>query len=478
LEEHLFSQAFTVLTSTLTSGLSTSSPAYIPTPAIIALAATISVHPSYTTRTADKDRHVDSDAAARYLRLVADVVGEPKEAGLREALEFRAEGRRRGSGKRRGVSDMGVGEDGERILAGRYAGEQILWSSGEDFWGVVGWAFNCSVKYEGRWGRWKVWLEVMLLVLERDLEVAVSKGEIGECLLSRYLQSVGGGRNDKRKMMRAILADGSEKSLGEFGEVWREETKAPKVQEDDDERTLKKRKLDLENGDYGDYFDDDSNAEEEKANNTSSTRRSRNKRPSEGTSSPSTTASTTSPFGGLDLRKRLLSLLATLAHASPKTLGLDLSDLWSLYTEFLRPLPLPIYQSFITPRKPYLSPAWQASLCEMMSRSLLGISGSYGLVTRESFEKDIVIATANTSSMVDNAKVGVLVESLARLLWLQGFLQGGLGELESLIGEGVEARLAKCKKRKKGIDGDDGAREMLRLSGERLKVLGGLICRV
>jgi hypothetical protein len=446
----------------------------------------MSLHPNYTTRTNDGERKREADAAGRYLRQVVDVVGGEEAGGLREAFLFK-EARRKSTGRgKRGTVDVGVDQDGERVLAGRYAGQQSLWSTAADFWSVVGWAFNCSVRHKGRWQRWRAWLAVMLDVLERDLEGAVTRGDLEECLLMKYLQTIGGGRNDKRRIMRAVLADGSEKAMAEFGEVWKDETRPPKVENDDS----KKRKLDLENGEYGDYFDDDSANEDEQQ--TSSTRRSRsaaNKRgPSTGTSDVSASSSTSTATGNIDtfgghdslhLRQRFLALLAQLSATAPKVFGADLSDLWSLYTEFLRPLPLLIFQQFISPQKAYLSPAWQASLCEMMSRALLGISGSYGIVSMASFESDIVIGTANNSTAIDNAKVGVLVESLLRLLWVQGFLGEANGTLRGLVEEGIEKREAKGSWRKKGKggSGDEEARECLTLSGERLRVLAKLICK-
>lgn len=422
-----------------------------------------------------------------------DIVDGNEEGGLREAFAFKETSRKSaGRGKRKGGGDAGVDGEGERVLAGKYANQQSLWGCVDDFWAVVGWAMNCSVKHKGRWERWKGWLEVMLDVLERDLERSVDRGDVKHCLLQTYLQTIGGGRNDQRRMMRAILADGSEKSVGEFGEMWRNETRPPKV-EDEEEKASKKRKLDLENGEYGDYFDDDSAAEEDNNNTTSSTRRSRSahSKPKRGPSAGSSDASSSTSsgaivsgdvesFGGYDslrLRQRFFALLATFSSIAPKLFGADLSDIWSLYTEFLRPLPLPVFQQFISPQKAHLCPAWQASLCEMMSRALLGISGSYGIVTRESFEEDIVGATANNSTVVDNAKVGVLVESLLRLLWVQGFLTEGLESLRDEIRDGIDKRETKASWRKKGGTGDDDAREMLKLSGERLKILGRLICR-
>lgn len=491
LEESLFSQAFTNLTSCLTSGLSTNAPAFVPTPAVLALAATMSVHPNYTTRTADKDRVKDADSAARYLRLAADTL-RPEDAGMREAFCFREASRKvAGRAQRRSGVDAGVDENGERVLAGRYAGQQSLWSCAQDFWGVVGWAFNCSVRHKERWERWKELLEVLLDVIERDLEDAAGKGEVKKCLLMSYLQTVGGGRNDRRRMMRSILADGSEKSMSEYGEIWIDETRPPKVEID--EGANNKRKLDLENGEYGDYFDDESAEEEETF--TTSTRRSRSTQskarrgPSAGSSDASASSSVSglpgdvgsiSSFGGHDalcLRQRFLALLAKVAETAPKVFGADLSDLWSLYTEFLRPLPLQVFQQFISPQKAFLSSAWQASLCEMMSRALLGISGSYGIVTRENFVSDIVGATANNSSVVDNAKVGLLVESLLRLLWSQGFLEESCEGLKEAIEDGVERREAKAAWRKKGNTGDEDARGNLRYSGERLRLLGNLICK-
>ena len=265
-------------------------------------------------------------------------------------------------------------DDDVSKIKSTYANKDSLWTNADDFWSVVGWSFNCSVAHPHRWERWKLWLELMLDVLEADLEARTSDAAkayrsggnaavvatLKDSLLSNYLSYIGEGRNNKRRMMRAIFADGNKKGLAEFGEIWRHETKPPKQKKDDD-RSSKRRKLDLENGEFGDYFDNESDEESLE----SSVRRSRSatafptphrsRAVSEaedsgdelsGMDSPSTSSAPgIESFGGMDairLRQRMLALLTRYCSLNPHAF-LDNEDLFDLFTEFLRPLPLAIF---------------------------------------------------------------------------------------------------------------------------------------
>ncbi|KAK5164862.1 uncharacterized protein LTR77_009526 [Saxophila tyrrhenica] len=475
-EELLLSQAFALLTSALTSGTGTEVEAFIPPPQHLALAATLVVHSNLTTRTTSEDKHAAADEALRYLRHANSLLG-PQEAGLDKAFKF-SEGSTptRGKRSRARVSDIGDElDDQPGLLNFSYTEKESLWSSAEDFWGVVGWAFNCSVAHAHRWARWKLWLELMIDVLQDDFENRLREAEkvwaatqstaaieetLRDSMLAQYLRPLGEGRNNKRRLMRAILADGRQKSLAEFGEVWKNETKPPKQKKDN--RTAKRRRLDLENGEYGDYFDD---SEDESF--TSSVRRSRSgtapataqqNRAASGddseaedvlsTASKATTSFTTTTLGApssLHLRQRLLSLLTMFSTKNPSAF-LDTEDLFDLFTEFLRPLPLPIFQTFVLPAKPWLGPNSHASLCQMLLRPLLSTTApayNKNALTQSEFEAYYAPYAANSSGVGDNAKVGLLVEGLLRLLWGSGSLEVSPA-LKEAVEEGIAARREKA----------------------------------
>ena len=65
-------------------------------------------------------------------------------------------------------SNENPGHDESMPLNDILGNEESLWSRADDFWHAVGWAFNCSVRYPGRWERWRIWLELMCDVLQDD----------------------------------------------------------------------------------------------------------------------------------------------------------------------------------------------------------------------------------------------------------------------------------------------------------------------
>jgi hypothetical protein len=126
----------------------------------------------------------------------------------------------------------------------------------EDIWPIVGWAFNCSIVWKKRWARWKLWLEFFLDVLESDWEERSrltrndgAANHLTDSMAARVLQTED-GRTGRRRFMRAIMADGSEKALNEFGEVWKNETKERKKTAED---MKNKRTLNIEENLWGDY---------------------------------------------------------------------------------------------------------------------------------------------------------------------------------------------------------------------------------
>lgn len=155
----------------------------------------------------------------------------------------------------------GVEEEVERIDSG-IANEGGLWAKGEDFWHVLGWALNCSVRWTGRWQRWKMWLGFMVELLEDDwqerLRLAQEPGKenaLRESLIVQYLAVVGtGGRTGKRGIMRAIFADGSPKAMDEFKEVFFNETMERKKPAN---VNATRKKINIDEGDFGDYFEDE-----------------------------------------------------------------------------------------------------------------------------------------------------------------------------------------------------------------------------
>lgn len=502
LEEQLFSQAIPLLSSAVTAGNGTIRPAYVPPVQHLSLLATLIVHPSTTTRTTSEEKHQAADDALQYLRHL-NTITSADQSGLNKALQFRDSASSRSKRARTRHSDLSSDDESEdpgRIRS-TYADQESLFANAEDFWAVVGWAFNCSVAHSHRWSRWQLWLRLMLDVLEDDLESryytirdsgSTDNQLLKDSLLAQYLASfVDSGRNTKRRIMRAILADGKQTSLNQFPEIWRNETRPPKAKPEP--KTGSKRTLDLDQGDFGDYFDSDSDAEATTPTATTprpsrrpSTRPPSNKpsrQPSPSTpQTPSTPQSTHGPPNSLTLRLRLLTLLTRLSTLAP-TLFLDPEDLFDLYTEFLRPLPLPVFSSFLlhppnttTTSNPAFDAPSLASLTQMLLRPLLSSAApvyNANALTPADFAAHFAPFAAGSGSAGENARVGVCVEVLLRLLWGEGAFEGLEGEekeeVRRAVGEGIRAREEKVGsgegRRRKG---EEGAWEVLRAGGERM----------
>jgi len=213
--------------------------------------------------------------AIRYLASLLAVVG-PINANLRSAFLFTQSprGGRRSYGTEPDFSDAESSAD--EALGTRLARDTSIWARGHDFWKVVGWAFHCSALHPQRWRHWKPWLEFMIDVLEKDFDEREGRdkeasgratspsdgdGDDDDCsflrqsLIMAYLDKYN-SRTSLRQIVKALLADGGPTSSLLFHEVFDRETKSgPKG---GSKRKRDDSVLDLNNNQFGDYFDDDS----------------------------------------------------------------------------------------------------------------------------------------------------------------------------------------------------------------------------
>jgi hypothetical protein len=461
-EEGLFTQAYQFLgsiTANSASGASSSSSVVVPSPPHLGLAATVAVHPIFTTRTNSRDKWDQANAALRLLRLVYKTVG-PVNAGLGVAFTFRKYQFRSSRHDGRSVlrffdgGDGAVDKDGylggddddpssaaaggggaDDDLHTPYAGSQSLWVRTEDFWQLVGWAFNCaclSGVHAERWHHYRLFLELLLDVLETDWRIHDDdRSTPEESLLWQYVELAAGGHARARRMLRAIFADGGKRSTDEFRPIFPQELKEPVAPQG----RFNKRQgdVDIDRDIYGDYLVDESdlssNEEVEIDDDAASTGASsgraggrpskrvrvrsgtRTRTPSSRRMTPKSSAGslrseyesggddTTGPpkktlLGDpacLALRLRLLRLLTyvsahpTLTATSPTTFP-DLEDLLSLFVEFVKPLPLAVFAHVMLPttttttttttdRPPpssvFFDPHIQTGLCELLLQRLL-----------------------------------------------------------------------------------------------------------
>ena len=374
------------------------------------------------------------------------------------------------------------------------ANSAALFAQAESFWHIVGWAFNCSVSQKRRWERWHLWLEYMVEVLEVDLEIRQREDQIEQSMLVQYI-ILGGGQGDSgRKILRAIFADGRKTSVGEFKEIWQNETK--ELRKEDDIKKAEKT-IDIGADDYGDYMSDEDDADFEEAS-LHSIPSSRSESPSKKLTKPARddeVLNAAERFGGtsaLSLRVRLLSLLSAVAHDHPLALGWSAQQvvggverLYDLLIERLRPFNLPTFFLFMSPStlRPFGAAAASVLTQYLLHRSSL-IEGeapepaSYEL-TEESLLDCHIPWAAYNNSVADNAKVSICVETLMRLYDRHG---GGLTwtqELQDVTERGIKRREDKAsgvrakrgRKRKEGALAPGGGEEwvFLRESTARIR---------
>jgi hypothetical protein len=252
---------------------------------------------------------------------------------------------------------------------------------------------------------------------------------------------------------------------------------------------------------FGDYLSHDEDKETDSEDDTNNDSKPARKRPRRGTKNDATATSTskdtltTSPnadisrLGGLPslaLRQRLLSLLSCVSNRLPESF-LSLDDLYHLFVENIRHLPLPIFQAFVSPSAlSSFSPTQQITLCDHLLARMLESSAPRSHdahLTQPKLEQCFLPFAASTASPVDNAKVSITLEALLVLL------AGGDNDLvtatpglRDAVGTGIVARVEKAgssEPKKKGLSRDlDAERCWLLESGDRLRflvddVLGG-----
>ncbi len=502
-EETLYTQAFALLESLVSSSAHAdlNVPTFVPWAPQLALASTLSVHPALTTRTTSKEKESQADSALRLLRLVSQVLG-PANADFGNAFKFSRFkfGSTRGSSgtalrnsDRRGTPENGRHLDDIKIDS-KYAQVESLYSRAEDFWHIVGWAFNCSKLYPKRWERWALWLEWMTNALRNDWRDRQEEGNVSTSLIWSYIvrSSGGGGRN--RRILRSIFANGGTKALNEFREIFKNELKEPKKE---DRETIKKREVDVdvEAEVYGDYMakDEDEPSEDDEVNGAGYIKRSRRDPSLKRVTPKASTSSLNSAFdegeevgddgpallGGNDslrLRLRLLQLLSDVSLKLPDDFVTG-DQLYTLFVEFIRPLPLASFQAIISPCAvpDMLSTDAQTTLCEfLLTRSLLEAAApdtTEPYLRQSKMEECYLPFAATSSSVVDNAKVSLCLESLLRHLFMAGKLTARPA-LEFAIQDGIQNR---CEKASDGVKKSASARRRgeigwtwLLESGERL----------
>ena len=486
----LDSQALNFLISLVTAGSASSTPcpALLPPPQFLRLISTLTVHPTLNTRAKSADRLQAANLAHCYLRLVLKLAG-PIRSNLAEAFRYAGIGGRQ-VGKRRS-NGTSPSKDSASSIENDLANSAAVFTRAENFWQVVGWAFNCSILYHRRWERWSLWLEYMTEALETDWEMRIQPDEMEQSLIVQYIISGGGESDSGRKIIRAIFADGRKVSVGEWKEVWHNE--AIDLRANGDVKRAEKA-IKIEEDDYGDYASEEDDEFFEHDSSQSIAQQT--------AQTPSTdTSNATDSFGGtiaLNLRVRLLSLLSQVANkhsqcfsSSTRQCISGTERLYGLILEHVRPLALPEFFLFISPST---LRSWSPhAVCVftqyVLHRSAL-IDGaapepdSY-MLTDKSLLKSHLPWASSKNGVVDNAKVSICVENLMRLFDRYGPGLTWTQDLEDLAELGIRRREDKAKlahmkggrKRKRGTAATDDSEEWayLRESTARIRLLLHLV---
>ncbi|PYI12293.1 hypothetical protein BO78DRAFT_356177 [Aspergillus sclerotiicarbonarius CBS 121057] len=545
-EERLYTQALDFLLNILISGTVASAPAFTPPVQQLAVAATLLVHPSTTTRAKTTEEEEAPQAALRLLRLTNTLVG-PVSSKLGVAFTFNHFDAPRHT-RRRPAEEVpapaGLSSEDTKPLNLDLGQSHSIWSSAEDFWHAVGWAFNCSVLHRTRWARWQIWLELMCDVLESDWNERLrqqreakpsdtsspkpapitsptktrskkkhkGKGQdedpsrqiLKDSLIFRYISGASATYGRNRRIVRSIFADGGSTSRNEFREVFHNELKHAKT----DSSNSKKRsaQVNIDEEEFGDYLTDDDEIEEEDENDEEEESYApvalgpgiNTPRGPYGGSAPSSRIivpieqiptkhipymhGDVGFFGGmrsLSLRQRLLYLLSTVSQSLPDDFT-SLEDLYHLFAENIRHLPLPVFQAFISPSTlPYFSPAAKTTLCEFLlfrMRETVAPDTDEEYLNQDKLERCFLPYMASTTSLADNAKISITLEALIVLLADSNMLRV-TPKLHTAVVQGTQRRIHRSRgeARKSGQEAmqwaDDIEQTWLLESGERLMLL-------
>lgn len=267
----IVASGYEFLYALLSAATSISTPAqpyigFLSPPAYIALASSLIVYPPITTKATSSDALKGSDAALRYLQSIYATIDGPAYPTIKIAFTFPEERKRRRGPGHRSAAGSASPEPGDiESIAGIAANAQSVWHRAEDFWHIVGWAFNCSVAHKRRWERWQLWLTTMLDFIEADWKFCVARGKVDEHNGHTHLQNslfwyyIAGNaestsRGMRRRIVKAILAMATPESSNEYREIWDRETTVPKSKE------VKKQVVgvvNFETGETADYESDE-----------------------------------------------------------------------------------------------------------------------------------------------------------------------------------------------------------------------------
>ncbi|KAJ9155136.1 Major facilitator superfamily transporter [Pleurostoma richardsiae] len=497
LEEQLYTAAINLLNSLLTAGESQpyapTKNALVPPPRQIACLATLAVHPSHSSRLSKGSHYEVSSQSLAYLRNLLAIVG-PVNANLRAAFEFRDQRSRRGN--MFDVVNSDEEDSDEDYIRGSMANSGSVWTRGQDFWKVLGWAFNCSALYPHRWKYWRPWLEYLVEVLDADweerkrLDIEVFDRSGGSepfkytmlqnSILMHYVMPRNSRSNPLKPIMSALFADGSLSSLTVYPEVFEKERKG--ISKDTNKR--KRAQLDIEKSKFGDYYDDDSLSSSPVSEPPTP------QKPQEllGQENENPSWATTCLAESVSLRMRLFALLSRAADDIPEKPWVPLHDLYDEFARRISSLPLPAFSMFLAASSRLPDIVHVSILRVLMPGFLPASAPDPGKVDPEVDDKNGIsvlilekcfLPFAARAVVEVNAKLSLVLEGMLHALYIQsGILY--TRSLEKAVEIGIQKRQEKAKPKKTSrgkvvrLD-EEAARDTLAASAHRLLTLMSVI---
>lgn len=492
-------------------------------PSQLALLSTLTIHPLFTSRPTEATFPHIAARALTYLRGVLALTG-PVNACLNQAFDFRQRGssHRRGSYEGEGLvnirrfgSPMGRRRSdspstSESDLECRFANEHSIWRRAPDFWATLGWAFRCAAAHPHRWRHWKVWLDYLIEVLELDWDERLEKDKenddnnytmLKESLFAIYLDDL---RRDRKKpekeTLRALMAftDDDQSDNTVYREIFERELA---INTSKNKRKRAETIVDLDNDQFGDYMDswadDIASSESDSSLPGSPTPRSQPKsrgrgRPAKNLRTPPQpppqsripdgTVETTIP-----LRLRLFRLLSAASQYLPDHLC-NSADLYSGFSRRLLSLPPTTLRLFLESHATPLPQLVQMLLLRTLADELLpsqrpdpndvdeDANSDYSL-SWLMLEKCFLPFAATRVTAEDNARVALVLESMAWFVYAHGEDGGGGGEgVGEAVERGIAAREAKVAGKKRAATGREGreeavAKELMERAAGSLRVL-------
>ncbi|KAF1957032.1 hypothetical protein CC80DRAFT_53606 [Byssothecium circinans] len=488
LEAGEYAKGYGLLYSLLHAGTSISVPAkpyvgLLAPAAHIAFASSLVAYPTITTKSTSPNAIKGADAALQYLRCVHNTIEGPAYKIIRKAFTFPEERtRRRAPNRHDGENGSpSAGGDIERLDA-KQANALSIWYCADDFWHIVGWAFNCSVVYKKRWARWKLWLDVMLNLLEADWDTcskeakedeALGEDVLQESLIWTYISSGSPtSRSTRRRIFAAILAMADRPARQSFPEIWKNETAPPKPPNDDIKPTAT---LDFENHQLGDYDIDNEDTAMLDAPRRDSRRKPSVASEDSDDSENANSRNAVERLGGRDaiqLRQRLIALLAKVALALP-TQFTTLEDLCDNFTEQLgvKDTPISIFSLIIsTSRLPK-----DARLALHVNLLLPFVSSRIEnyfkkAPTQAEFTTQLLPLRASSQRFAHNAKISLILEQIFLYMISEKLLLVN-DALRMAVEAGIEARqkvYGTGKSKKGNAEEEEQGKEIMEATSMRL----------